>query len=91
MIMASSERTYKWPSEWHQLGKDFSSLFLMPFGGFYDPLMSWLMGRFVIDIQKLDDSLHSLFGDYEDLGMSMQEIIKLKYGSRAAEFIEALI
>lgn len=83
-------KSYKWPSEWRDLGKDFSSLFKISIVDFYDPFASWLLGRFIIDIYKLDEHLHIKYGDYEEEGLSMRELIISEYGSDACELIETL-
>ena len=84
-------KSYKWPSDWSSLKIDFSQQFGIPVGDLYDPLMSWLQGRFVIDVFKLDEMLHSKYGSYEERGLSMRDLIASEYGSDACELIESLI
>jgi len=53
----------------------------------------WLMLReYRIDIIKLDDHLHSIFGEYEEeRKMSMNELIKAEYGASALHWVDKAI
>ena len=47
--------TYQWPKDWAQVKTDFIQTFHLPIGDYYDPLLSYAMQKFTIDIVKLDD------------------------------------
>ena len=49
------------------------------------------MQKFTIDIVKLDDKLHLLFGDYEEQNLSMKDIIERNYGKAGLNLIEQLL
>lgn len=57
----------------------------------YDPLISWLYGRFQIDILAFDARLHQKHEDYLEDGMSIEDIVKLKYGQEGIELLNKLI
>lgn len=82
---------YKWPSDWFALKMDFKRYFDFPIGDIYDSFMSWCLGRFVIDIKSLDDILHSKFGEYEELGKSMEDILKENYRKEGIELLNELL
>ena len=78
-------------SEVQKLNDKFYSIFGVGFQKFYDGLMSVLFKRLCIDILKFDDWLHEKYGDYEENGQSMKEIIYEKYGEKGVKLIEDLI
>lgn len=57
----------------------------------YDPLMSFVTNTFQVDLIKFDDILHRKFGDYEEDGLSMRDIVKKNYGDAGLKLIEQLI
>lgn len=89
--MSQETATYQWPKDWAILRKNFVGVFHMPIVDFYDPLLSWVSGKFMIDIVKFDDDMHRKFGEYEDQGLSMKDIIKQHYGDAGLNLIEQLI
>lgn len=42
-----------------------------------------MLRRVTIDIIALDDKLHQMFGNYEEQGKSMKDIITENYGEKA--------
>ena len=82
---------YMWPKDWAKLRCDFIDTFDMSIVDFYDPLMSWVFGKFQIDIIKFDNRLHSKFGEYENNGLSMKDVIIKEYGKFGLTLIEQLI
>lgn len=84
-------RKYKWHTEWAILKKDFQQLFKMPFGDFYDPLLSLVSGKYTIDAIRFDEALHVRFGQYEDLGLSMRDLVLVKYGRTALNCLESIL
>lgn len=42
----------------------------------------------VLDIIKFDDWLHEQYGQYENKGLSMQDLIRKEYGEEAVHFIK---
>ena len=73
------------------LRRRFQSLLEMSLSDCIDTLVSLVEGRVVVDILHIDDILHSRFGDYEDRGLSMNDIIKEKYGEAAVQLLNELI
>ncbi|MDR2650852.1 MAG: hypothetical protein LBC68_00860 [Prevotellaceae bacterium] len=78
-------------SEIRKARTDFAAVFNVPLGWFYDGLTTVCMGRICIDITKFDDYIHKLYGDYEDRGLSLEELIIEKYGSMAANILDKLL
>jgi hypothetical protein len=89
-MQEKNEKTYEWPKDWGKLRQDFFDTFHMPIVGVYDPFLSYAMQKFMVDIVKLDDRLHSLHGDYEERRMSMKDIIEANYGQAGLKLIEQL-
>ena len=83
--------TYQWPKDWAQVKTDFRQTFHLQIADYYDPLLSYAMQKFTIDILKLDDKLHRLFGDYEEQNLSMKDIIERNYGEAGLNLIEQLL
>lgn len=82
-------RTYK-IGEWGAVRKDFSETFGVTIGPFYDGMMTVFSKKICIDPFKFDDFLHRKFGDYEDRGLSMYELVYAEFGEQAALLLEAL-
>ena len=89
--MCQQSATYQWPKDWAQVKTDFRKTFHLPIVDYYDPLLSYAMQKFTIDIVKLDDKLHLLFGDYEEQNLSMKDIIERNYGKAGLNLIEQLL
>jgi len=83
--------TYSFPSDWTRLKTDFGRLFRISIADCYDSVLSWVSGRFMVDIVAFDERLHLRHGDYEDAGLSMEGLIAKEYGPDAAELIKQLI
>ena len=56
-----------------------------------DALISIIAKRVVIDILYFDEVLHARFGDYEDKGLSMADIIESNFGEKALKLFMELI
>lgn len=84
-------RKYIFPKDWCQLGDDFKRMFHFSIIGIYDPFMSAISGEFKIDVHSMDDVLHRKFGDYEECGMSMADIIERNYSHDAVVFLDQLL
>lgn len=56
-----------------------------------DTVMSILENRVVIDVVYFDEVLHARVGNYEDMGLSMEDIIKLSFGDKALNLFMELI
>lgn len=82
---------YKWPKDWLILRQDFQRVFHMSMVDIYDPLMSWIMQKFTIDLVSFDIQLHQRFGEYEERGLSMSDIVKENYGSEGLKLMNALL
>ena len=73
------------------LNDNFQSIFGVGFEYFYDGLMSVTSKRLCIDILKFDDWLHEQYGDYEDNGLSMEDVVRKHYGDNGVNLIKGLI
>lgn len=91
VLKISVYHKYLWPVDWAVLKKDFQRLFRMPFGDFYDSLVSWVSGKYCIDVVRFDDALHSRFGEYERRGLSMRDLVLQEYGRAALDCLEGLL
>ena len=78
-------------SDTHKLNEKFRRIYGVGFNDFYDGLMSVASGHICIDVIKFDDWLHDKYGNYEDSGQSMKELIRDKYGEQSVKLIEDLI
>jgi len=58
---------------------------------FLDGMLMALCKKPVIDSIKFDDWLHKKFGDYEDSGLSMEEVLVNNYGQGVANNIADLL
>ena len=56
-----------------------------------DTLMSIICKRIVLDIVHVDSILHSRCGDYEDRGLSMEELITKEYGEESTTLINRML
>lgn len=73
-----------------QIAKEFHRLFHTSFYPFYSIKLHIATGRILPDLGLLDDYLKKMHKDFVD-GISMKEIIRMKYGEEAEEFIQNLI
>lgn len=71
--------------------RKFQNYFGVSFKPFYDGVVSVFFKCLILDILKFDDWLHSQFGQYEDTGKSMRDIVLEKYGEDAFRLIKSLI
>ena len=79
------------PVQRESLRRQFQSSLEMSLSDCIDTLVSIAAGRVVVDIMKIDDILHNRFGNYEDEGLSMNDIIKEKYGESAVQLLNELL
>jgi len=79
------------PEQRERLRRQFQSLLEMSLSDCIDTLTSFAAGRVVVDIIHIDSILHSRFGDYEDRGLSMNDILKEQYGETAVQLLNELI
>ena len=56
-------------------------------GEYIDKTLWAFTGEYTIDVIAFDVWLHKQYGDYEDTKQSMSDIIKLKHGIDAEQFI----
>lgn len=78
-------------SERATVDSTFQDSFEVPFSRFIDGMMSAMWGYIIIDITKFDDFLHNKFGEYDDKGLSMRELVIQEYDKNAADFINTLL
>lgn len=71
--------------------EDFNRFFDFPISDCYDSFMSAITKEFKLDIFSIDSFIHGKFGDYEDEGKSMSEVITEHYGAAANNFLQMLI
>lgn len=81
---------YYLPFEMDILDKEFVKYFGVSFKNFHDRVLSYSFGHAVIDVIKFDDWLREKFGEYENEGKSMKNIILEKFGKDALELIKNL-
>ena len=79
------------PGQREQLRRRFQQLLEMSLSDCIDTLISFAAGRVVVDIIHIDSILHSRFGDYENRGLSMNDIVKEEYGEAAVQLLNELI
>jgi hypothetical protein len=58
---------------------------------FMDGALTLVLNRPVLDIYAFDDYLHEVYGNYEENGLSMYELLVKQYGQEFAEFIKKLL
>lgn len=80
-----------YPHEAGKVNEKFLRLFGVPFMKYYDGFMTATTGKLWVDVVKFDDYLHERFGQYEDDGKSMCEIITKKFGAEAEKFFLQLL
>jgi hypothetical protein len=85
------EREYYPVSRWWKAGSDFRRIFHVSIAPFFDSSTTCLFQKIRINPFTFDDYLHELYGNYEDRGLSMQELILEKYGEEGEKLINALI
>ena len=79
------------PSQREYLRRLFTSRLEMDLSDCIDTLISIICKRVVLDIVHVDTILHSRFGDYEDRGLSMEELITKEYGEEAITLIKRIL
>ena len=72
------------------LDKKFREIFGVQFLQVYDVELARLGYGAHLDVVEFDAYLKRTFDDYTD-GMSMDEFVKIKFGDKAAKFIDKLI
>ena len=59
--------------------KFFHNTFKVSLNPFLDAELTFFMRKAVIDPCKFDEFLHEKFGNYEEQGMSMQDVLEANY------------
>jgi hypothetical protein len=77
--------------DWSNVRSDFERIFNTSIAPFYDGNATVIFGKIRIKLFVFDDYLHQVHGDYEDWGLSMQDLIREKYGEEGDKLINALI
>ena len=77
--------------EWGKAGNDFRTVFKVNITPFYDGLLTLACQHICIDPFKFDDYLHMVYGEYEEQGKSMQDVIIENYGQKGEQLFEKLI
>jgi hypothetical protein len=73
----------------HEFAKRFQQTFKMPFRSEWSCALALQQGKFAFDPIAFDEFLHREFGEYEQHGKSMEDIVTEKYGKGAAELLES--
>lgn len=60
-------------------------------GRFIDQTLLMATGQCTLDVIAFDDYLHAKYGDYEERGLSMSEVIREKFGLDASLWAERAI
>jgi len=71
--------------------KLFYKTFRRYFADFIDNDLTVLFMKPVIDIEKFDDWLHEKFGEYENDGLSMRDVLANNFGESAAMQVKGLL
>lgn len=71
--------------------EQFRKYFGIDIGNFRDNVMTVANKGITIDSILFDEWLHKQFGDYESAGLSMNELIELKFGKSAGVFFKRLL
>ena len=79
------------PEQREYLRRLFMSRLEMSLSDCIDTLMSIICKRVVLDIVHVDTILHSRFGDYEDSGLSMEDLITKEYGEESTTLIKRML
>ena len=61
------------------------------FSNFIDIELSVLFNKPILNLEKFDQWLHNQFGEYENIGMSMEDLLIANYGRVAAIQIKELL
>jgi len=71
--------------------KFFHDTFGISLNPYLDGMLMMIMKKPIIDMGKFDDWLHEQFGDYEDNGESMADVLRNNYGNSAVNKIKDLL
>lgn len=76
---------------WEKVCKLFHYTLGLSFTDYVDSVYTMLCKKPKMDIGKFDDILHEWFGQYEDEGLSMYDILVKNFGESIAEQIKELV
>lgn len=79
------------PQQREVLRRKFQQLLEMSLAECLDTWLSAVFGRVMVDLIFIDEKLHTRFGDYEDRGLSMADVIRKEYGQEAVELLNELL
>lgn len=74
-----------------KVADEFEGIFGIKFSKVHDKLMSVVFRLVIIDIFAFDDWLHEKYGNYEEEGKSMRDIVTEHYGEKGMKMILNLI
>jgi hypothetical protein len=77
--------------EWSKAGKDFREVFKINIEPFFDGLMTVVFRKIKIDAFLFDDYLHRVYGEYEDRGLSMEDVVRENYGEEGIKLLKKLL
>jgi len=66
--------------QWLEVDRDFERVFKVSISRFFDSQLTYNFQRVAIDPFVFDEYLHSMYGDYENAGKSMKDVIVEHYG-----------
>lgn len=81
---------YRFPTDLDQVREDFGNTFRLPFGDYYDGLISIITFRFVIDIVALNRALERRHPQYAVEEISIMDFVRREYGPEAAKLLDEL-
>jgi len=69
----------------------FKETFQTTINGMLDGMLSWLAGETVLDMFKFDTLLHEKHGNYEEQGLSMEDVLRNNYGETVLAKTKSLL
>ena len=81
---------YRYPTDYDRVRQDFGKAFRLPFGDYYDGLISIITFHFVIDIVALDKALERRHPQYAVEEISIMDFVRREYGPDAAKLLDEL-
>jgi hypothetical protein len=69
----------------------FRNTFRHNLNGMLDGMLSWIMGKPVVDIGKFDDFLCERHPEYKESGLSMADVLRNNYGEEVLAKMKDLL
>jgi hypothetical protein len=78
-------------SECSQAGHDFRDTFQTSIEPFFDNILSIFLKEVRINPFRFDDYLHAVHGEYEEEGLTMEDVVQKHYGKNGLKMLKSLI